>query len=265
MNYELRNLTIGYGDVEVSTSINATLASGELTCLLGPNGAGKSTLLRTLAAFQPALKGEIMIGERNINNLSAHDRAMLISVVLTERSNLQNMPVRELVAMGRAPYTGFWGRMSRNDKAIVSEAIEHVGITHLADRMMDTLSDGERQKAMIAKAIAQQTPVILLDEPTAYLDYPSKVDTMQLLSHLCHQLHKTVFLSTHDLDIALQMADNLWLMEKRNHISIGTPRQLADNGAITRFINRPDLSFNTEDLTIKIAKKPSPVLSQLDS
>lgn len=256
MNCELKNITIGYGDIVVSSSINATLKSGELTCLLGPNGAGKSTLLRTLAAFQPALRGDIMIDERNVKEINAHERATLISVVLTERTDLQNMQLQELVAMGRAPYTGFWGKMHKEDRTIVSEAMEHVGISHLAGRMMDTLSDGERQKAMIAKAIAQQTPVILLDEPTAFLDYPSKVEIMQLLRRLCHELDKMVFLSTHDVEIALQMADNLWLMEKGKGLSIGSPKQLASDGTIACFLNRTDVIFQPEDMTIKIRNTP---------
>lgn len=252
MNCELKNLTIGYGDIEVSRSINATLHGGELTCLLGVNGAGKSTLLRTMSAFQPALEGTITIGERNINQIDAQERAKLIGVVLTERTAVQYMTVTELVGLGRSPYTGFWGSLNEEDKEIVNEAIRQVGITELASRMVHTLSDGERQKAMIAKVLAQQTPVIFLDEPTAFLDFPSKVDTMQLLSHLCHELGKTIFLSTHDVEIALQMADNLWLMEKGKGISIGSPKQLANDGTIARFLNRADVEFHPEDLTIKI-------------
>lgn len=255
MNCELKDLTIGYGDIEVSRSINATLHGGELTCLLGANGAGKSTLLRTMAAFQPALKGTITIGERDINQIEARERATLIGVVLTERTDVQNMTVTELVGMGRAPYTGFWGSLNKDDRAIVSDAIHQVGIDELAPRMVHTLSDGERQKAMIAKVLAQQTPVILLDEPTAFLDFPSKVETMQLLHRLCHELGKTVFLSTHDIEIALQMADNLWLMEKGKGISIGSPKQLANDGTIARFLNRADVEFHPEDLTIKIIKE----------
>lgn len=252
MNCELKNLTIGYATYTVVEDINATLKRGELTCLLGANGAGKSTLLRTIAAFQPALSGAITIGDKQIDRIEARERAKLIGVVLTERTNLQNMTVTELVAMGRAPYTGFWGSLSEEDNKIVSDAISQVGITDLASRMVHTLSDGERQKTMIAKALAQQTPVIFLDEPTAFLDYPSKVETMQLLRRLCHESGKTILLSTHDIEIALQMADNLWLMEKGKGISIGAPKQLAQDGSIQCFLHRADVIFHPEDMTIKI-------------
>ena len=161
------------------------------------------------------------------------------------------MSVRDLVAMGRMPYTGFWGGMNDDDRKIVCEAMDKVGITALADRMVDTLSDGERQKVMIAKALAQQTPVIYLDEPTAFLDFPSKVETMQLLLSLCHDMQKTVFLSTHDVEIAIQMADSCWVMET-NQLHIGTPRELAEKGVISRFVERPGVVFDKETLTIRL-------------
>ena len=178
---ELKNLSIGYiGKKEttvVASDINATVPSGQLTCLLGPNGVGKSTLLRTLTAFQPKIEGDILIEGKSIDSYTEKQLARLIGVVLTERTNVQNMTVRELVALGRSPYTGFWGRLEAKDEEIVEQALVSTAITGFASRTLDTLSDGERQRAMIAKALAQQTPAILLDEPTAFLDYPSKVLT----------------------------------------------------------------------------------------
>ena len=266
MNYELTmtisldNISIGYGSIVVADGINAKLNSGQLTCLLGANGAGKSTLLRTLSAFQPALAGSITYDGRELDDFTPQERARLIGVVLTERSKMEYMSVRDLVAMGRMPYTGFWGGMNDDDRKIVNEAMEKVGITALADRMVDTLSDGERQKVMIAKALAQQTPVIYLDEPTAFLDFPSKVETMQLLLTLCHDMQKTVFLSTHDVEIAIQMADSCWVMETGDGCSvlgvgglhIGTPRELAEQGIISRFVERPGVVFDKENLSIRI-------------
>ena len=182
------DLTTGYfskkGHTAVTSNINASLHSGELTCLLGPNGAGKSTLLKTLSAFIPPLKGEIRIMGKNLREYTDAGLAKVIGVVLTERLGLANMSVEELVGLGRAPYTGFFGNLSKSDREIVDEAISLVKIGDLRGRMVQTLSDGERQKAMIAKALAQQTPVIFLDEPTAFLDYPSKVEIMQLLLRL---------------------------------------------------------------------------------
>lgn len=254
---ELRNLTIGYqqkGNRKVVAShINATLCSGRLTCLIGSNGIGKSTLLRTLSAFQPPLDGDIMVSPPGVSlsTLTHHDLSRLIGVVLTEKPDVQNMTVYELVGIGRSPYTGFWGRLTKEDRQIVEESLRMVGIESLSERFIQTLSDGERQKMMVAKALAQQTPVIYLDEPTAFLDYPSKVDMLQLLKQLAHETQKTIFLSTHDMELALQIADELWLMSP-SPITIGTPRQLAANGTLSQFIDRPGIHLDTKTLAIKV-------------
>ena len=227
------------------------IKSGELTCLLGQNGIGKSTLLRTLSAFQPKLGGSVQVHGREIADYTDKELSKMIGVVLTEKPDVQNMTVTELVGMGRSPYTGFWGTLTPADKQIVSESISLVAIEQLKDRMVHTLSDGERQKVMIAKALAQQTPVIYLDEPTAFLDFPSKVETMQLLLSLCHDMQKTVFLSTHDVEIAIQMADSCWVMGD-GCLHIGTPRELANQGVISKFVERPGVVFDKENLSIRI-------------
>ena len=162
------------------------------------------------------------------------------------------MSVRELVGLGRSPYTGFWGTLSSEDYEIVDKSIQMVGISALSSRMIQTLSDGERQKVMIAKALAQETPVIFLDEPTAFLDFPSKVEMMQLLKRLSREADKTIFLSTHDLELALQIADMLWMMNKEKGISIGTPKQLADNGVLGDYVERKGITFDKETLRITI-------------
>ena len=257
----LHNLSIGYltkgNEKVVASGLNATINNGELTCLLGRNGIGKSTLLRTLSAFQPALEGEIVISSTqppsSITSLTDKQLSRLIGIVLTEKPDVQNMTIEELVGMGRSPHTGFWGTLDDEDKKIVGEAIQLVGIENLQGRMVHTLSDGERQKVMIAKALAQQTPIIYLDEPTAFLDFPSKVETMQLLRRLALEEQKTIFLSTHDVELSLQLADKIWLMEP-GHLSVGTPRQLADEGALSRFIEHDDITFDKESLTIHITK-----------
>lgn len=257
----LHNLSIGYltkgNEKVVANGLSATINNGELTCLLGRNGIGKSTLLRTLSAFQPALEGEIVISSTQppspITSLTDKQLSRLIGIVLTEKPDVQNMTIEELVGMGRSPYTGFWGTLDDVDKKIVDKAIHLVGIENLQGRMVHTLSDGERQKVMIAKALAQQTPIIYLDEPTAFLDFPSKVETMQLLRRLALEEQKTIFLSTHDVELSLQLADKIWLMEP-GHLSVGTPRQLADEGALSRFIEHDGITFDKESLTIHITK-----------
>ena len=259
----LQNLSIGYSIKKgqqrvVAAGISAAIRRGELTCLLGRNGVGKSTLLRTLAAFQPALSGDILMADvqgadHALSALSDKQLSRLIGVVLTEKPHIRNMSVEEMVAMGRSPYTGFWGIMEASDRAVVQQAIRLTGIEHLKDRMIQTLSDGERQKVMIAKALAQQTPIIYLDEPTAFLDFPSKVEVMQLLHRLGHEEQKTVFLSTHDVELALQLSDRIWLMEA-DAMYVGTPRELAATGALSRFIDRDGIHFDSQTLTIHVTQ-----------
>ena len=280
---ELKDLTIGYAQKNntkvVASGINATLHSGRLTCLIGANGIGKSTLLRTLSAFQPPLSGEIFIDNESpipLSTLTDKQLSRLIGVVLTEKPDVQNMTVFELVGLGRSPYTGFWGRLNEDDKEVVKESLRLVGIESLQERLIQTLSDGERQKTMIAKALAQQTPVIYLDEPTAFLDYPSKVEMLTLLRHLARETGKTIFLSTHDMELALQIADELWLMTagtpssdtaespsnnglcqnpKETTLIIGTPRELASNGSLSHFIDRPGLHFDPQTLAIRVTNR----------
>lgn len=246
----IKDLSIGYQTKEntklIANSICATIYSGELTCLLGANGVGKSTLLRTLSAFQPKLGGEIAVLGRDVDSYSDKELSRVIGVVLTEKCDIRNMLVCELVGMGRSPYTGFWGKLSAEDKRVVAESISLVRIDELASRMVHTLSDGERQKVMIAKALAQETPVIYLDEPTAFLDFPSKVEIMQLLHQLTRQTNKTIFMSTHDLELALQIADQIWLMDKVTGIATGTPEDLALNGNLSGFFARKGITFDKD-------------------
>ena len=209
-------LTVGYRGHRVVEDISLSLPCGRLVCLLGPNGAGKSTLLRTLCGFQPPIAGTVTISGSDITTMSAAEMARLVSVVLTDRPLTPSLTAAEMVGMGRAPYTGFWGRLSDDDRRLVSEAMQTVGIAPLATRRMGQLSDGELQKVMIAKALAQHTPVIVLDEPTAFLDYPSKVAVMKTLARLAHDEGKTILMSTHDLELAAQLGDELMEIENKH-------------------------------------------------
>lgn len=225
---KISNLSIGYKSKEIASDLNAKLESGKLTCLVGRNGVGKSTLLRTLAGFQPSLGGEMMLGDRLLADMDMRQKARHISVVLTGRPELQQMTVYDIVSMGRSPYTDMWGKMRDEDNAIVEACIRQVDIESLATRNIETLSDGECQKVMIAKALAQQTPIILLDEPTAFLDYPSKAETMRLLKQIAIENHAALLLSTHDMEMAIRMADQFWVMTTDHRLITGTPSELDD-------------------------------------
>lgn len=252
----IRHLTTGYpsrrGFVEIERDLNANLQSHEFTCLLGPNGAGKSTLLKTLAGYLMPVKGNIIIDGKELKSYSTEELALKIAVVLTERPETVSMTVEQLVASGRSPYTGFWGRLRGEDEKIVRHAMDITGVENMAKRIASTLSDGERQKVMIAKALAQSTPIILLDEPTAFLDFPSKVETMVLLKKLARNQGKTIFMSTHDVNMALQLADNIWLVDKKIGVVTGTPKQLAESGDIERYFQGPGVKFNRESIQFSL-------------
>lgn len=247
----LQHLTVGYNGKAVLSDINQTLEAGQMACLLGANGVGKSTILRTLAGFQPPLSGKVLLDGRDFLSLSLSERSKVVSVVLTERVEVPYMKVVDLVGMGRSPYTGFFGRLTKEDRDIVSEAIELVGIGNLAERTIDTLSDGERQKTLLAKALAQQTPVILLDEPTAFLDFHAKVSTLRLMLRLAHETNKAIFLSTHDVEMAIQLSDKLWVVQDGN-ISTGTTASLTESGVLARFLQAEGISYDAREQTLKI-------------
>jgi len=248
---ELQHLTVGYGDRAVLSDINLTLKAGQMVCLLGSNGVGKSTLLRTLVGFIPPLSGKVLLQGRDLLSLSLSERSRSVSVVLTERVEVPYMKVADLVGMGRSPYTGFFGTLSEEDRAIIDEAIEMVGIASLAERTIDTLSDGERQKAMLAKALAQQTPVILLDEPTAFLDFHAKASTLRLMLRLAHETNKTIFLSTHDVEMAIQLSDALWIIQD-DMIHAGTTTSLTEDGTLQHFLQAEGIIYDTKEHTLKI-------------
>lgn len=201
---QVRNLSIGYKDKVVLTNVSARYESGQLICITGNNGAGKSTLLRTLAGVQKPLGGEVIIDGREIGSYSSKELAKKISIVTTSRELPHNLTGREVVEMGRMPYTGFFGHLSAEDKQIVDDSINIIGIGALAKKTIGSMSDGEVQKVMIAKSLAQQTPIILMDEPTAFLDYSSKKQLYELLRRLALEQKKLILFSSHDLPLALE-------------------------------------------------------------
>ncbi len=225
MNLILDNLTTGYGHKTVSRGLNAELQEGRLTCLLGPNGSGKSTLLRTISGAQIPLYGSV-----------TRTDSRTLSIVLTSRIDVAQLRAWDVVAMGRHPYTGYFGKLTAQDDEIIQEAMRTTQTLPFRNRNMTSLSDGEAQKVMIAKALAQQTPVILLDEPSAFLDFPSKVSLMLMMRNLAHNHGKTILLSTHDVSLALKTADTLWLMNTDGSMHTGTAQELTSSGDIATFL-----------------------------
>lgn len=228
-------LAIGYtGRNQPKRSVAESLAldlwPGQLVCLLGPNGAGKSTLMRTLAGLQPPLSGQILLNGQPLVNFNSTELAQRLSLVLAERVEAGNLSVHELIALGRTPHTGWLGKLTESDLAQVHKAITATGTQAFAYRRIHQLSDGERQKVMLARALAQDTDLILLDEPTAHLDLPNRVEMMRLLHQLTRQTQKAILLSTHELDLALQMADKLWLLDHQGNMAVGAPEDLVLNG-----------------------------------
>lgn len=246
------NISIGYQKTKhndtacLYNNLSFELYKGELVCLLGANGAGKSTLLRTIAVSQPLLSGKILLQGTDITSYKEKDLSKIIGLVLTDRTSVGGLTVRELVELGRYPYTGFFGQLNRNDKKIVNQAIEDVGMTHKEGSYISELSDGERQKAMIAKSLAQECPIILLDEPTAFLDIKSGIEVISLLHQLAMSHHKTILLSTHSVDLALHLADRLWLLSRKNSLRCGVTEDIILSGMMDNFFETDNIVFNNE-------------------
>ena len=243
-----KDLSIGYrtGKKEkiVHQHLNFQLHAGELTCLLGANGAGKSTLLRTLSASQPSLAGELHMLNTPVSEYTEKERSRTIGVVLTDKTFTGGLSVYELVALGRQPHTGFFGRLTKEDRRIVEEAMENVGIAHKAKNYTAELSDGERQKVMIAKALVQECPLILLDEPTAFLDVVSRIEIMHLLHRLAIEQDKAILLSTHDIEQALVLSDKLWLLTKGEGLQYGVTEDIILSHRMDSLFPHKDIRFD---------------------
>lgn len=225
------NLSVGYNETALFQSLDLTLNTGELVCFMGPNGAGKSTLIRTLSGLQKPLNGRIDVLQPDITTAIISNVNHIIGVVLTDRITAHNMTVNDVVTFGRYPYLDWNIRLRQEDQEMIESALQQVHITHLRKKKLFELSDGQVQLAMIARVLAQNTPVIILDEPTAHLDLNNRVEIMKLLRELAHMLNKAVLLATHDLDLALQTADKIWLTGNDRNIIQGIPEDLVLNGS----------------------------------
>ena len=226
----LKKITVAFESKSLLDGVSCHFASGTLCALVGRNGAGKSSLLKVLAAIDSPKSGEVIVGGKSLAQMDSEQRAKVISFVSTFRVRVANLLCRDIVATGRAPYTNWIGKISAEDATIISNSLKAVGMESFADRAIDTLSDGEFQRVMIARALAQQTPVILLDEPTAFLDIPTRFEICRLLADLAHNQGKTIIFSTHDIDAAMAVCDNVAIMDN-NSISITSA---AEAGAILK-------------------------------
>ena len=242
------DLAVGYAQGKRVTTLlsglNLAMCRGRLIALLGQNGAGKSTLLRAITCASQPLSGRIEIEGTDVSLISQRERSRLIGLVSTDRIAVGGLTVTELVALGRQPHTGFLGRLGDDDRDIVEQAICDVGISHKAGSYVAQLSDGERQKAMIARALAQQTPIIVLDEPTAFLDVASRIEAMQLLHSLAHERGKAVLLSSHDVSQSLMLADDLWLITRERQVVAGATEDLLKTDVMNHLFATSRVTFN---------------------
>jgi len=245
------NLTNGLRSAQghhliLQEGLEMQLRPGQFVCLLGPNGAGKSTLLRILMGFQPAISGEIRYNDRKLDDLSLKELAKIAAVVLTDRFSDPYLIAREVVSLGRYPYGSFAGRLHAEDKEVISQTIATLGIETLMDKVFRQLSDGEKQKVLIARALVQDTPFVFLDEPVAFVDSPSRIEIMEMLADIAHQRNKGILMTTHDIEIAIDYADYLWLMKRGTPVETGIPEDLALQGKINTYFDKESIQFDRQ-------------------
>ena len=244
-------LTIGYrarrgAATAIQSGLDVSLAAGELTVLLGPNGSGKSTLIRTISGLQAPLRGTVLLDSVSVHAMAPRARARALAVVLTQQVKPWGLTARGLVALGRFPHTPASGTLSETDHRVVEAALDATGSSVLAERQLAELSDGERQRVMVARALAQEPRAMILDEVTAFLDLPHRVDIMLMLRRLAHTRGTAMLLSTHDLDLALRTADRIWLLTPGGAFSVGSPESLVISGALDRVFHHDGVRFDRQ-------------------
>jgi iron complex transport system ATP-binding protein len=257
---KVQDLFTGYvisgSEKQISKNLNLELKQSEVVAIMGPNGSGKSTLIRTLCNLQAPLGGSILVNDTPVNKLTNEELSKLISVVLTDPIANSEITVFDLIATGRHPYTNWLGRLTNEDKSIIEASLKDVGLADFAERRLGSLSDGEKQRVMIARALAQQSPIIILDEPTAHLDIIHRFEIMYLLRKLAKEQNKAILLSIHELDLALQSADYLWLL-KNDSIVVGRPEDMVLNGLLHEVFDNKRLHFDQETGGFKMTYQSS--------
>ncbi len=251
MSLKIEHLTTGYSfvkkqNVVLQQEMNALLETGQLVCVLGPNGAGKSTLLKTLAGFLQPLSGEVYFDGKPLKILDLKKLSRLVSVVLTDRFSDLYLTAFDVVRMGRFPYASFFGRMKAGDLSLINQTMEQLGVDSLKEKLFYNLSDGERQKVLIARALVQDTPFLFLDEPVAFIDSPGRIEIMEILSGLAHRQGKAILMTTHDMETGLRYADVLWLIHSGKPLLAGIPEDMVLQGKVGEYFQRPGLHFDVE-------------------
>lgn len=248
---QLKELTLGYGQRVLLEKVSTQVTGGQLIALLGRNGTGKSTLLRAIMGLEKTQTGGVILQGENITSLKPEKLARNISFVTTDKVRIANLRCEDVVALGRAPYTNWIGQLQTEDKERVAEAMRLVGMADYAEKTMDKMSDGECQRIMIARALAQDTPVILLDEPTAFLDLPNRYELCLLLKKLAQEEGKCIIFSTHDLDIALSLCDFIMLIDNPQLYSLPTQEMVA-SGHIERLFRNESITFDAQEMRVRI-------------
>ena len=248
---QLEALTLGYGQQILLDHVSANLDGGGLIALLGRNGSGKSTLLRATAGLGTIKSGRILLAGKDLAELRPEELARTVSFVTTEKVRIPNLKCRDVVALGRAPYTNWVGRLQPQDREIVAKSLALLDMSAYAERTMDQMSDGECQRIMIARALAQDTPIILLDEPTSFLDLPNRYELGILLQKLAHKQNKCILFSTHELDIALTLCDSIALID-HPHLHYLPTRQMINSGHIEHLFHNETITFDPKELRIRI-------------
>ena len=249
---EIKNLTTGFrlkkDDAKIlHEGLRLELKNSELVCILGPNGAGKSTLLKTMLGFEKAISGSVFFMGQPLDILPVKELSRMVSVVLTDKIDDFYLTAFEVALTGRYPHASFTGKPNEKDISMVNDAFQKVGVLHLSGQSFYKLSDGEKQKVMIARAIVQDTPFIFLDEPVAYVDPPGKIAIMYLLKKLSLQMNKGILVATHDLESALNYADELWLLGTGGKWKTGKPEELVEAGFINEFFDSGEVRFNRKN------------------
>lgn len=243
-----KGLTVGYESGSTQTrllaGLNFDLLAGELVCLIGPNGCGKSTLIKTITGLQPSLQGNILCFGKDLNLINNKERSKLLGVVLTDPIHEQNLKVVELVSMGRYHYSNWMGQMSHEDKALVLSSIRNVGLSHKINAPLAELSDGEKQRALLAKVLAQDVDLIVLDEPTAHLDLPNRVEVLTLLRRFAKESNKAILISSHELELALQVSDRMWIVDQMGQMIKGAPEDIICSGVLGQVFGNDQVHFN---------------------